>query len=170
MYSFPETIGSHILYAEAGSTQGLCNRVANGLTAMANARDYTHLYFMGDSGTPWLCRPHTYPPVTRALEYLMENGISETFNGVIKVDLTELPQFVKHLFWLVRCNGVTFAPHFTDESFNIIGNICQYGNIHISTLTTVADDGFNDVVLAAGLNFLEGMDCGASRINGRHFA
>jgi hypothetical protein len=166
-YFYPDTYDNYILYAEAKSTVGLCNKVSAGLTDLARALGYDSLNFLGDNSIPWLFREHDYKPVDLALKHLANNKVGKKFNGAIKVNIAHLPEFTKHLFWLVRCNGVVFYPHFSDPGFNIMGSICNYGNFHFSTLNKATDIAFNEAMNSIGLYFLEEPDCSGSEIPGR---
>lgn len=145
-YFQPTIYNSYILQVEAQSTRGLCSNLVKELSGLMHLMKYPSLNFLGDTTTPWLYRKHDYPPVQQALEYLKAQKISRTFNGAILVPNAQLTEFTKHLFWLVRCNGVIFYPHFSDANFNIIGTICQYGNLHLNTLTEEADSAFHQVL------------------------
>jgi len=168
-FTFPEVFDSYVLRVQAGSTQGQCSLLAKAITTLGNELDFKELYFLGDSTAPWLYRNHSYKPVAKASVYLANEGITTTFNGAIKVSSNELSLFLKHLFWLVRCNGVVFHPHFTDAGYNIVANICQYGNLHISTLNEATDDMLNTVIAEAGFEHVDG-NCGGYAIKGRQTA
>jgi hypothetical protein len=115
-----------------------------------------------------LFRDHDYAPVKRGLEYLKENNISRSFNGAIQVNMPDFPEFMRHLFWLVRCNGIVIYAHFSDPGFNIIASICQYGNIHLSTLNEETDVLFNSAIGKTNLFFVPDGDCGGGRIYKRY--
>jgi hypothetical protein len=163
-YIYPKTFNSYILYVEAGSTVGVCNGIARELTKLIGTLNYEKVFLLGDTTTPWLFRKHDYKPVKRALDYLTENKISKSFNGAIEVNTIDLTEFMKNLFWLVRCNGVVFYPHFSDPGFNIMASICQYGNLHFSTLNKDADSAFNEVIMQTGLRISTDDNCGSDRI------
>jgi len=167
-YISPETFDSYILFVEAGSTVGLCNNLAKELTKLAKKLQYEKVFFLGDTTIPWLFRDHDYKPVKRGLDYLAENKLSKSFNGAIQVDIVDLPEFIKHLFWLVRCNGIVMYVHFSDPGFNIMGSICQYGNIHLSTLNEETDTAFNQILFETGLNISTTNECGGGRIFKRY--
>jgi hypothetical protein len=57
----------------------------------------------------------------------------------LQVETDQLPTFLIHLAWLVRTNAVLSYVHFIDPSQNVIGTICQYGNLHIYTLDEKAN-------------------------------
>jgi len=166
-YFFPETYNSYILYAESRSTIGLCKNISAGATALIKGLGIHEIFFLGDTTSPWLLREHDYKPVKQALEYLEQHKISKSFNGAIEVDELDLPVFLMHLFWLVRCNGVVFTPRFSDAGFNVIISLCHYGNIHFSTLNQQADESFNAAVLNTGLQFLNEESCSSYKIPNR---
>lgn len=166
-YIAPETFDSYILYVEAKSTVGLCNNLSKELTGLLKILQYEHISFLGDSTIPWLYRDHDYSPVKKGLDYLIENKISKSFNGAIQINITDLPEFLKHLFWLVRCNGIIMYAHFSDPGFNIMASICQYGNIHFSTLNEETDLAFNKALEKTALHISSDNKCGGRKINQR---
>ena len=167
-YIFPEVFDSYILYVEAKSTFGLRNNISKELTKLLKLLRYENISFLGDTTTPWLFRDHDYKPVKAGLHYLIANKISKSFNGAIKVNLETLQEFIKHLFWLVRCNGIVMYAHFSDPGFNIMGSICQYGNIHFSTLNEKTDVAFNKALDETNLSILSDNNCGGGRIYKRY--
>jgi hypothetical protein len=169
-YSFPETYDYYILAVDYKSTIGLQNKLSKDLTELAILLGYNSLNFLGDTSVPWLYKEHNYNPVKRALTYLAGNNISKSFNGSIQVPNQELSIFLKNLFWLVRCNGVVNTPYFSDGGFNIIGNVCQYGNIHLSTLNKETDVSLNEILPKTGLYIYDEESCGGKRIVGRTIA
>jgi hypothetical protein len=167
-YISPETFDSYILYVEAKSTIGLCNNLSKELTKLLKLLQYENVTFLGDTTTPWLFRQHDYKPVKLGLDYLADNKISKSFNGAIQVIDEDLSEFLKHLFWLVRCNGIVIFAHFSDPGFNIMGSICQYGNIHFNTLNEETDRAFNAALEKTGLNISTDNNCGGGRIYKRY--
>ena len=94
-----------------------------------------------------------YESFEEALQYLVDNKLGKRFNGALQVDIPQLPPFIKNLAWLVRTNGILPYVHFVDPGQNIIGNICQYGNLHIMTQTKKADKIFKDLISKANSSF-----------------
>jgi len=158
-YVSPEIFSSYILYLEAGSTQGKCNKLSRELAKLLTLLNYTEINFLGESSIPWLYREHDYRPVKQALTYLADNNINKSFNGAIKVSLENLPEFTKSLFWLVRCNGIVMYVNFSDNGFNFTASICQCGNLHISTLHENLDAAFRNAVNRTAFKFLEDEKC-----------
>jgi hypothetical protein len=72
--------------------------------------------------------------VKNAITYLKNNTIGKKFNGALVIVQNDLPDFIKHLFWLTRTNTVGGYIHFLNEEQNIIGHICQYGNLHLDSM------------------------------------
>ncbi len=167
-YISPETFDGYILYVETKSTIGLCNKVSTELTRLLKILGYEQVTFLGDTTTPWLFRDHDYKPVKLGLNYLVNNKISKSFNGAIQVDIKDLPEFMRHLFWLVRCNGIVTYAHFSDPGFNIMGSICKYGNIHFSTLNEETDLAFNAALEKTELHISTDNNCGSGRIYKRY--
>lgn len=167
-YIAPETFNSYILYVESGNTTGLCNQLSKELTKLLKLLKYESISFLGDTKIPWLYQEHDYKPVKQALDYLKENKISQSFNGAIQVDIGEVPQFIKHLFWLVRCNGIIIYAHFSDPDFNIMVSICQYGNIHFSSLNEETDSAFNEALEQTDFHILDGNSCYSGTIYKRY--
>ncbi|MEO7213695.1 hypothetical protein [Mucilaginibacter sp.] len=163
----PDGVAYYILYVEARSTVGLCSKMAAELTNLCTSMGYSGLNFMGEITAAWRYRNHDYPPVKKALAYLVANNISKSFNGAIYVPLAHLPVFLRHLFWLVRCNGVVFLPHFSDPGFNIIGSLCKYGNLHLTIINKTAELSFDEVMEHNDLFYLREERCGGGRIPGR---
>ncbi len=167
-YISPEIYDSYILGVEWRSTTGLCNSIAKEASKFLSMFGYEELCFLGDTTIPWLFRDHDYAPVKKALEYLKNNKISKSFNGAIRVSMQDFPEFMRHLFWLVRCNGIVIYAHFSDPGFNIIASICQYGNIHLSTLNEASDAAFNDALAKTNLFTVPDGKCGGGRIYKRY--
>lgn len=163
-YFFPQTYNNYILYAEGRSTIGICRNVSIGLSVLIKKLEFRELSFLGDTTSPWLFRDHDYKPVKQGLDYLIQHKISKSFNGAIQVDSIDVLEFLKHIFWLVRCNGIVFTPHFSDQDFNALISICQYGNIHFCTMNEEVDVAFNRAILDTGLHFLNESRCSSYRI------
>ena len=55
------------------------------------------------------------------------------------VHIPALQTFIQHLYWLTRTNTITSYVYFTDLEQNYFATFCQYGNLHLSTLTEKFD-------------------------------
>lgn len=111
---------------------------------------YGTLIFIGDGKSPWLHRYQKSAGISKsidgAIQYFITNKLGKRFNGALKVNTSELSEFVRHTYWLTSPNAALPIFHFMDEGGNILGSICQYGIIHFYTLNRVTDDLFNKIV------------------------
>ena len=143
---FPVVFKSCILTIPAKTFKGNIKELGIEIVKLTKALHADNLIFLGDSETPWLYQTNDYKPVQEAQQYLIGNNIGKRFNGAIQVDIAELSLFIKHLSWLVRCNAALPYINFIDPGQNIVGNICQYGNLHIFTLNQGADNLLNSFI------------------------
>jgi hypothetical protein len=130
----PKTFNSYILTLTSKSFKGHLSILGTELGILIQELGSDNLIFLGDNKLPWLHQPREYKPVKEAQQYLTANKIGKRFNGALQVSFLELPTFIKHLGWLIRCNAALPYFHFVDTGQNVLGNICQYGNIHLCTL------------------------------------
>lgn len=121
---------------------------------------FEELIFLGDTPVPWLYRNHEYEPVKDALKFLADNKVERRFNGGLQVDASTIPIFIKHLAWMVRSNAVLPYVYFTDKGKHIVGNICQYANLHISTITPEADKNLLAGIANSKFQPIKANDCG----------
>ena len=137
---YPETFSSLILTIKnAKSSRGMAKLLGLELTKMIKYLDCDELIFLGDTKRPWLYQDNDYPPVKKAMQYLIDNKISKSFHGAILVNTVQLPLFIKHLYWLTRCNASLPYFYFMDKNQKILGHICQYGNVHFGILLEEID-------------------------------
>ena len=139
-FFYPEVFRSYILTLSSKTFKGQAKAVGMELKELTETLLSDTLIFLGDTETPWLYQDNVYKPVKEAQQYLTDNKIGKRFNGALQVNTAELPTFIKHLAWLIRCNAALSYFHFTDQGQNIIGSICQYGNLHLDTLSERADN------------------------------
>jgi hypothetical protein len=130
----PKTFNSFVLTLPSKSFRGHAKHLGLELTKFVQELGFDSLVFLGDNEIPWLNQHNEYKPVAEAQLYLAEKKIGRRFNGALEVTTPELPVFVKHMAWLIRCNASLPYFHFIDAGENIMGAICQYGNIHLYTL------------------------------------
>ena len=159
-YAFPEIYDNYLLSVNSKSARGHAKLLSNEWVSLFKKMGCTNLYFIGQTNTPWLYRTdHDYKYVVGALTHLRKNGISKTFNGAIKLNINELHEFAIHLYWLVRCNGIIAYVDFINEDNNLMGNICQYGSLHLNTLNKDTDDRLNEVLSYTDFQLLGDEGC-----------
>ncbi len=159
VFNFPKVFANYILTVPSKSYKGHIKLLAAQIVLLASHLGYNQLIFLGDLEIAWLRRYKEYDIFEEALQYLIDNKVGKRFNGALQVDISQLPIFFKHLAWLVRTNGVLPYIHFIDPGQNIIGNICQYGNLHISTRTELADRDFKNAIAKSNLSIVTDGNC-----------
>lgn len=155
----PKVFANYILTLPSKSYKRYQKLLGTQIAFLAENLGYYHLVFLGDIDIPWLKRIDAYESFQEALRYLVDNKIGKRFNGALQVGVHELPGFIENLSWLVRTNGILPYIHFTDSGQNVVGNICQYGNVHISTKTKAADKRFKGVVTKSEFIYLTDTNC-----------
>ena len=156
---YPKVFANYVLTLSSKSYKGHIKLLAAELVSLANNFGFDKFIFLGDEDIPWLRRLNTYDIFQEALQYLVDNKISKRFNGALQVDTTEISIFIKHLTWLVRTNGILPYVHFIDPAQTIIGSICQYGNLHISTKNKTIDKKFKNVIAKSSFIYLTDENC-----------
>jgi hypothetical protein len=132
--SSPKTYKSYILTLPSKSFKGHIKLLGSELTNLTERLSSNTLLFLGDTELPWLNQDNEYKPAKEAREYFISHKVGKRFNGGLRVGIAELPIFTKHLCWLTRCNAALPYFHFIDEDQNILGQICQYENLHLYLL------------------------------------
>jgi hypothetical protein len=159
VFNYPKVFENYVLTLASKSYKGHIKLLGAELVSLANNLGFDTFIFLGDEKTAWLRRLDTYDNFQEALQYLVDNKVTKRFNGALQVKTTEIPTFIKHLVWLVRTNGILPYVHFIDPEQNIIGNICQYGNLHISTKTKTADKNFKNAIIKSSFTYLSDTSC-----------
>ena len=155
----PKIFANYVLTLPSKSFRGHQKLLATQIAFLIEKIGYKHLIFLGDIDIPWLKRLNTYNNFQEALLYFVDKKIGKRFNGALEVSINELQIFIKNLSWLVRTNGILPYVHFTDPGQNIVANICQYGNVHISTKNKTADKLFNDIINESKFSYLTDKNC-----------
>jgi hypothetical protein len=159
IFSNPKVFANYALTLPSKSYKGHIKLLGTELVSLALNLGFDNYIFLGDEDIAWLKRLNTYENFQESLQYLVGNKINKRFNGALQVDIAEIPTFIKHLAWLVRTNGILPYVHFIDPTQNIIGNICQYGNLHISTKNKTADKNFKSAIAKSSFTHLTDGNC-----------
>jgi hypothetical protein len=139
------------------SIKGRTKLLAIELAQLIKNLGYDKLIFLGDTNQYWISKLSVqrddYKPLKEALEYLMDNKVSRTFNGALQVDQAESFVFLKHFYCLIRCDASLPYFHFIDKGQNIIGYIHYTGEVRIDTLNKDTDRKFSTII--SNTNFLK---------------
>jgi hypothetical protein len=157
--SVPDTFSDYVLTLPSKSFKGHVKLLGAEITDLTIRLGFEKLLFLGDAGIPWLHRDHDFKQAKEALQYLANHKIGKKFNGALQVDTAELPTFIKHLAWLVRTNAVLPYIHFIDPGQNVMGSICQYGNLHIYTINKKAVRHLKEFIGKSKFQDLRGGEC-----------
>ena len=137
---YPESYSYYILTTGQKTFRGRINALGVEMAKFIKKVGYQNLLFLGNEDISWLYSDSDFKPAKAALEYLKQNKVGKRFNGALQVDALDLAVYVKHLAWLTRCNTVLPYVYFTDPDHNIIGHVCQYGNLHMSILNAKTEE------------------------------
>jgi hypothetical protein len=133
-FFFPEIVGNYVITISAKTETAHIKMLAIEICKLLHNIGIDSILCLGDYPLPWRYQAHNHKPVVKALDYLIKNGIAETFDGAIEVSIQELPEFLVHLYWLQRCCATLPDFHFMDKGQSIVGHICKYGNLHLGII------------------------------------
>ena len=156
---FPQTYARYVLTLPSKSYRGQIKLLGTELKRLAKSLGFDKLVFLCDLNIAWLKQEHDFKPAKEALKYLADNKVGKRFNGALQLDTTQLSEFIIHLSWLVRTNTLLPYVYFVDHDQNFLGTICQYGNLHFSTITKTADEKFKNVILETKFEFITDHIC-----------
>jgi hypothetical protein len=156
---YPKTYRSYILTSQSKSFKGHVTLLAKEITNIVKNLGVDHLIFVGDTETAWRYQKNDFKPVNEVWQYLADNKIGKKFNGGLQVQIKVLPTFLKHLSWLSRCNASLPHFYFTEINQNLIGTICQYGNLRIDTINKKTDKLLKNIIAKSKLQLLTRQSC-----------
>ena len=159
VFEYPKVFANHVLTLPSKSYKGHVKLLGTQMVSLANHLAFDNYIFLGDTDIPWLRGLNTYEAFQGSLQYLVDNKIGKRFNGALQVGMTEIPTFIKHLALLVRTNGILPCVHFINPGQSIIGSICKYGNLHISTKNKTADKEFKQAIAKSLFTYLTDGRC-----------
>lgn len=158
-FNYPKAYANHVLTLPSKSFKGHIKLLGRELVSLANILGFDNFIFLGDTDIAWLRRLNTDATCHEALQYLVDHKVGKRFNGALQVDKKEIPTFIKNLAWLVRTNGILPYVHFIDPEQNFVANICQYGNLHISTKNKAVDKSFKNAIAKCSFSYLADTRC-----------
>lgn len=122
--------GSLVFSCQLADAETYISSLANSIRELSIKMNWGETIFILNYSTPWLYQQNNYAPVSRALEYFKSIGVKEEFNGGFKVGESELSNFIKHLFWIIRCNASLPYCYFSGGNTEFVIHLCKYGDIH----------------------------------------
>jgi len=158
-FFYPKVFKSYTMTLHSKSFKGHIKQLGLELLQLTQELAYDHLIFLGDKELTWLNQFNDYKPAKEAQQFLVDNKIGKRFNGALQVNSSELVTFVIHLSWLTRCNASLPYFHFTDHGQNMIGHICQYGNLHLDILNEVTAHVIHEFIDQSNLIEIEENNC-----------
>jgi hypothetical protein len=144
-FFFPRVYKNYFLTLFPQPEKIYIKSLSTAITNLVKHLNYDSLIFLGDTKTPLLYLhqdQNNKKAAKAAIDYLIRNKIGKKFNGALKVDITGLPGFLEHLYFLTSANATLPTVHFMDKDETIVANICQYGVLHLSTLNKKIDNAF----------------------------
>jgi len=159
IFHYPKVHSTIILTLNSKSFRGHINTLATEIINFVKQLDSQYLVFLGDTKTAWLSQKNEYRPANEARQFLVDNNVGQRFNGALQVDGDTLKAFIKHLAWLIRSNAALPYIYFTDKGQNIICTICQYGNLHVSSLNDKTSLLIKRILTTSKLKLLKGATC-----------
>ncbi|MEO8173646.1 MAG: hypothetical protein ABI581_11205 [Sediminibacterium sp.] len=158
-FIYPKVHSSFIFTLVSKSVKGHTRQLAKELGIFCKNVSISHLIFLGDSKRAWLYQENEYKPAKDAYNFLAENTVTRRFNGGLKIDCESISTFLYHFIWLTRSNASLPYFYFMDENQNVLGHICQYGNLHIEILNPKFEKRFKEGIQKTNLLLLKGGSC-----------
>ena len=155
-YCYSDPFSSYTLILKSKSYKRLLNNLGKELSSLCSGLKSGSFIFLGDEKLAWRFREGKYKNFKKGMEYFAGMGIKKTFSGALAVPKDDMTEFVKYLTDLTAINGLIQYVHFIDESQNIIGSICKYGDIHITTMNEHANNQFIQAVSDTNFEFVDG--------------
>lgn len=155
-YFFPEVLASYIL---TNNVKDDADRLSQDVTFLIQKLRITELVFLGETEMGWFSQDSNAEQVKDAYYYFQTQDVGRKYGGGFIVDIEDLPQFVKHLFWLTRLNASFPIVYFIDKGQGMLGNLCKYGNLHINILKEQISESFPDAVNNSKFEYQEGWQC-----------
>ena len=137
---YPAHCRNHILTSDSDSCISHRSNIGLAFVQLAGVFKATSLLFLGDMDTPWMYRSPEDDQSKQAYDFLASCRLSKEFNGGLEVPTAWLPNFVSHLACLINTNTLLPTIYCTDKMQQFLCSLCQYGNLHISTINHATED------------------------------
>jgi len=142
-FYYPDSAANYLLTIDSTSADNHIKTLSFEIIKLLDHLKIGELIFLGDTSSGWLSQDNDFKKVKEVYAYFEANKTRRTFNGGLIVNKGELPEFLKHLFWLGRCNASFPSVYFMDNEQNFVANICKYGSLHLSWLNPVTEGSIN---------------------------
>ncbi|OYU78903.1 MAG: hypothetical protein CFE23_16480 [Flavobacterium sp. BFFFF1] len=152
MYAFDAEIDDHIFYYPKihfhywiklpDNTKTLSSQ----LHKLYQYLNIEYLVFMCDYNRMWISKfteqRNDSKKLTEAVNYFKSYKIGNRFNGGVKVEISQLEEFIKHVFTITVCDASFANYHFINEEQKILGFIHYSGEVRIDILDKNANEIF----------------------------
>lgn len=124
----------------------LKSQLPNQILLLAKSLDIDNLIFLGEINKPWISKftasRKDFKPLIKAVEYFKKNKIEKRFNGGVKVENTEIVDFIENLQIITGCDAGFFDFNFIDEDENYLFHIHSTGELKVIALNEIANTNF----------------------------
>ncbi|MCZ4223037.1 hypothetical protein [Pedobacter rhodius] len=155
-YFYPDLFQSYILTIKSNTYKKHLKSLGKELFSILRKINSDSFIFLGDEKLAWRFRDGKYKNYKSGMEYFANESIGKNFTGGLVVDKESLIPFVKHLADLISTNGIVQYVHFTNKEQSLLGSICHYGNIHISSIDEKSDVKLVNAILSTRFEYLKG--------------
>ena len=151
--------GFHVFTLRPKNIVEYLYKLTSDIEVITNQLQWDKILFLMDYDTPWLYQENDYPSVKSALNHLKDIGVSPKFNGGFLANGKELVDLFKSIFWIARCNASLPYTYFAGEKSNVIGSICDEGNLHMDFYNQVEMNKFIEVTGKLGWTIVKDGNC-----------
>jgi hypothetical protein len=135
---YPKVFANQWLKVASNDKNERTELLASELSKLMKLLGYSKFVFLGDTDRCWISElsleRNDYAALNEAKLYLASNKVDKDFNGGVQVEVTDLPEFLRHFYCLTSCDASLPYFYFMDLNQNIIGFIHYSGEVKIDTL------------------------------------
>lgn len=146
IFFYPKTYSHYWLKLNHKTDNNLTNELATEITKLYQNLNIEDLIFFGDFNRNWISKYTQeridFKPLIDSVNYFKSHKITNRFNGAVKVNISELNEFLTHFYVLTRCDAEFVHYHFLDEKQNLLGFIHYSGEIRFDSLNAKTDELF----------------------------
>jgi len=143
---YPKIYSHHWFELEHKSNAGFVKILSSEISNLFKNLNVESLIFFGDYDRNWISKftesRIDNKSLIKSVDFFKKHKIARKFNGAVKVNVTELEEFVRHFYVLTQCDGGFVYYHFLDENENLLGYIHYSGEVRFDILTQEMDKVF----------------------------